>query len=225
MQAQAVSRAVVAQQHDGASPAARSVPCVVAGPAPRGVDLTAVPAVGGLLVQRCGGMPEPCPCHDTDRDAGHDGRGGAVQRHAASAAGVPGAVPAVVTAALRGPGAPLPASLRGWAERAFAGETGRRIGAAPTLPQGASAVSAPGDPAEREAEAVAARATAPSSPDQAAAVGGPDFSAVRVHTDATAARGAKAVSARAYTVGSDIVFAAGAYDPGSVAAAGSSPTS
>jgi hypothetical protein len=38
---------------------------------------------------------------------------------------------------------------------------------------------------------------------------------VRVHTDERAAALARAVSARAFTVGRDIFFAAGEYDPGS----------
>ena len=40
-----------------------------------------------------------------------------------------------------------------------------------------------------------------------------DFSRVRIHDDATAAHSAKAVGARAYTVGDDVAFAAGQYDP------------
>lgn len=40
-----------------------------------------------------------------------------------------------------------------------------------------------------------------------------DFSAVRLHTDNVAAESARALSARAYTVGSNIVFAAGEYAP------------
>src|SRR5262249_19881056 len=43
--------------------------------------------------------------------------------------------------------------------------------------------------------------------------GGRDFSQVRVHTDSLAAESANAVSASAYTVGRDIVFAGGAYAP------------
>jgi hypothetical protein len=43
---------------------------------------------------------------------------------------------------------------------------------------------------------------------------GADFGEVRIHTDAHAARSAKAVNARAYAVGRDIVFASGQYDPG-----------
>jgi hypothetical protein len=42
---------------------------------------------------------------------------------------------------------------------------------------------------------------------------GADFSRVRVHADRPAAESADAVGARAYTVGHDIVFAAGAYSP------------
>lgn len=44
--------------------------------------------------------------------------------------------------------------------------------------------------------------------------GGVDLSGVRVHTDALAAESARAVGARAYTVGSDLVFGAGQYLPG-----------
>jgi len=40
-----------------------------------------------------------------------------------------------------------------------------------------------------------------------------DFANVRVHWDATAADAARAVNARAYTLGNDIVFGAGAYEP------------
>ena len=44
---------------------------------------------------------------------------------------------------------------------------------------------------------------------------GHDFGAVRVHTNERAARSAKAVGAHAYTVGPNVVFGAGRYDPGS----------
>lgn len=42
---------------------------------------------------------------------------------------------------------------------------------------------------------------------------GRDFSRVRVHTDAKAAESAREVHARAYTVGRDVVFGAGRYEP------------
>jgi hypothetical protein len=44
---------------------------------------------------------------------------------------------------------------------------------------------------------------------------GYDFNAVRVHTDGNAGRLARAVNARAFTVGNDVVFASGEYSPGS----------
>lgn len=44
---------------------------------------------------------------------------------------------------------------------------------------------------------------------------GHDFSAVRVHADEDAARSAEAVGAHAYTVGHDVVFGRGRYEPGS----------
>lgn len=42
---------------------------------------------------------------------------------------------------------------------------------------------------------------------------GHDFSQVRIHTDSSAAAGARVVQARAYTAGRDIVFGAGQYAP------------
>ncbi len=42
---------------------------------------------------------------------------------------------------------------------------------------------------------------------------GADFGGVRIHTDGQAAESARAVNAHAYTVGEDIVFAGGRYDP------------
>src|ERR1700722_13220970 len=42
---------------------------------------------------------------------------------------------------------------------------------------------------------------------------GRDFSRVRIHTDARAAASAKALNARAYTVGNQIAYANGEYDP------------
>lgn len=46
---------------------------------------------------------------------------------------------------------------------------------------------------------------------------GADFTGVRVHADASAASAAASVGARAFTVGSDVVFGAGEYAPGSAA--------
>jgi len=49
---------------------------------------------------------------------------------------------------------------------------------------------------------------------------GHDFGHVRVHADAQAAQSARAVNALAYTVGPDVVFAAGQYAPGTRAGRG-----
>ena len=46
---------------------------------------------------------------------------------------------------------------------------------------------------------------------------GHDFSEVRIHADATAGKSARAVNARAYTVGSNVVFAPGEYAAGTAA--------
>jgi hypothetical protein len=46
---------------------------------------------------------------------------------------------------------------------------------------------------------------------------GSDFGDVRIHSDTTAHESAKSVNAQAYTVGSDIVFQAGSYQPDSPA--------
>ena len=46
---------------------------------------------------------------------------------------------------------------------------------------------------------------------------GHDFSKVRVHADARAAESARAVNAAAYTVGQDVVFGAGQYQPNAAA--------
>ena len=121
-------------------------------------------------------------------------------------------------------------------------------------------VSTPGDPLEREADAMAERVTrdafagpalispqggspltqrSAADPGAAAADGdgavraaasggvplaqelrsyfeprfGHDFGQVRIHADNSAAQAARAVQARAYTVGSDVVFGAGQYAP------------
>jgi Domain of unknown function (DUF4157) len=43
-----------------------------------------------------------------------------------------------------------------------------------------------------------------------------DFASIRIHRDSAAARSAKALNARAYAVGDDIVFGAGEYAPRSL---------
>lgn len=94
----------------------------------------------------------------------------------------------------------------------------------------------PGDDLEREADAVAARALSAPGPGVSAQAVAPagsgaqlqpelrrsfeermghDFSRVRIHSGPRAAEQAQALDARAFTLGDDVVFAGGAFDPGS----------
>jgi uncharacterized protein DUF4157/OmpA family protein len=117
-------------------------------------------------------------------------------------------VVAAVGEAVHGGGAPLPEGLRRTMEQAFAG-VADDVAAGPGEP----VVSAPGDPGEREAAAVADRVTsAPGGPGP-----GPDFGPVRIHTGPAADEAARSLSATAYTIGDDIAFAAGRYQPGTPA--------
>ncbi len=81
------------------------------------------------------------------------------------------------------------------------------------------AVSEPGRPDE-QATLIHAGPRSPGQPldqatqDRLAPRFGHDFSAVRVHVGAQAAHSARAVAARAYTIGQDIVFGQGAFAPG-----------
>ena len=81
-------------------------------------------------------------------------------------------------------------------------QAGRPAGTATRRPTAFMApLAAPGIPLDRDARAFFEPRF------------GRDFTAVRVHADAGAARSAREVAAHAYTVGSDIVFAEGAYAP------------
>ena len=112
----------------------------------------------------------------------------------------PHAAPVSVREALRGPGQPLASRAR---------PSGRR--AVPGAASGPLHIGASGSPLEAEAErlagAVADGARLPTALEL-------DLSQVRVHTDPRAAASAREVGARAYTVGTDIVFAEGQYQPG-----------
>ncbi|KFN42966.1 DUF4157 domain-containing protein [Arenimonas oryziterrae] len=80
------------------------------------------------------------------------------------------------------------------------------------------AVSDPDDASEQQASQFAAAIAGAGSPPPDDPGGeGPDFSEVRVHTDATAARSAQALSANAYSFGRHIVMGAGRYAPGTPA--------
>lgn len=122
----------------------------------------------------------------------------------------PAVAPPSVHEVLASPGQPLDAPTRAFMEPRF----GRYFPGPPPAGSGGYAplaVNQPGDAFEREAESVAGRVMA-----LAPAAAGPshDFARVRVHTGSAAAASAENVRARAYTVGSEIVFGAGQYAPG-----------
>ena len=123
------------------------------------------------------------------------------------------AAPALVHEVLSSPGQPLDDTTRAFMQPRFAPDfTGVRTQAAgPPLTANRLRIGLQTDPQEHEADRIADGAM--DRPTSAASHPGCDFSAVRVHTDPPAAASARAVNARAYTVGRDIVFAAGEYQP------------
>ena len=118
----------------------------------------------------------------------------------------------IVHDVLRSPGQPLEPATRAAMEPHFVGDFGR-VQARGAQPASEALIIGPSrDPLELEAESQANRV----DQTMAGAIPGRsryDFSQVRVHHDAKAAESARAVDARAYTVGRDIVFAAGQYAP------------
>jgi hypothetical protein len=113
--------------------------------------------------------------------------------------------PPVVHDVLRSPGRLLDSATRAYMEPRF-GQVFSSPGAA-----GGLRIVPPHDASEREAHSLAAGFASA----RVAGIGH-DFSRVRVHADARAATSAAAVNARAYTVGSDIVFGHGQYAPSTV---------
>ena len=136
---------------------------------------------------------------------------GNLQRTATNAEAVNEAPP-IVHDVLRSPGQPLDASTRGFFEPRF-GHNFSRISACSSnrhVARRKLIVGQRRDQYEVEADAIAARVAFAPTP-----MNGPgyDFSDVRIHTDARAAESARAVNARAYTVGRNIVFGAGQFAP------------
>lgn len=124
---------------------------------------------------------------------------------------------------------PAPAAKGGTAATAAA------IGPSP-LATHATSLRSPEDAAERDAHATASRLLAAGPPpwpsNARGGAGAPlpagmrswlaprfghDFGSVRIHTDAKAERSARALEARAYTHGNDVVFGAGAWSPSTTA--------
>ena len=120
-------------------------------------------------------------------------------------------VPSIVQDVLGSQGLPLDDSTQHFFARRFAHDFSRVPIHAPTPVMPAS-VSAPRNRLEDEADRVADRVIT-QRPSESAV----DLSDVRIHTDARAAESARAVNARAYTVGRDVVFGKDEYQPESSA--------
>lgn len=127
--------------------------------------------------------------------------------------------PPIVHEVLRSPGQSLDNTARAFLEPWF-GFDFSTIQGRSSEPQRASAglaIESSREPAEEEAENKAREVLEPSTQRKRLSRGRPhDFSDVRIHTDARAAKSADAVGAAAYTVGLNIVFGAGQYRPRSL---------
>ncbi len=140
-----------------------------------------------------------------------------LQRQAANQTD-PSEDPSIVQDVLASSGQSLDADTRTYMESRF-GHDFSQVRLHTTLPatQAKLTINQPGDKYEQEAKLVAERVL--QQPEHGATKEIPprpgyDFSQVRVHTDARAAESARALNARAYTVGKDVIFGAGNYAPG-----------
>jgi hypothetical protein len=166
----------------------------------------AAPAARDLLQRKCA-----CGTHTAaaSKCEACERASGPLQRKAANQ-GASGDVPSIVHDVLRSSGQPLDAATRAFMEPRFVHDfsnvrsTNGARGSAPLT------VVPPHDRSEHEADEIARR-VAHSHSAARQTNSGYDFSSVRVHTNPVAASSARALNARAYNVGNDIVFAAGQY--------------
>jgi peptidoglycan hydrolase-like protein with peptidoglycan-binding domain len=129
----------------------------------------------------------------------------------------PGGVPRIVHDVLHSPGQPLDGATRAFMEPRF-GHDFSRIPATSERSHGAVSALRVGPAVDRfELEADHIAETVMRAPARAESPVSYDFSRVRVHADGRAAESARAVNAKAYTVGDHIVFGAGEYAPESSA--------
>jgi peptidoglycan hydrolase-like protein with peptidoglycan-binding domain len=124
--------------------------------------------------------------------------------------------PRVVHEVLHSPGEPLPATTRTFMESRFSRDFTRVPQDHARPAHGQLFVRQTGDPAEQEADRMAdaaMRTSQPRRPTELIGQAVANFSSVRLHRDSRAARSARAINARAYVVGQDIVFGEGQYQP------------
>jgi hypothetical protein len=158
----------------------------------------------GLLQRKCAcsGSGKAGECEECRK------KEGSLQRRATGSG--PPAAPPIVHDVLGSPGEPIDSVTRAFFEPRLGHEFAQKlVSPVPATMQARLEVGASSDGFEREADAVADRVVgAPTR-----RVARHDIGAVRIHTDAQAAASARAVNARAYTVGNDIVFDLGQYRP------------
>lgn len=175
-------------------------------------SFTSVPT--GLLQRKCA-----CGQHTGSGDCAEyrKKREGVLQRAAVNSAPVNG-VPPIVHDVLSSPGQPLYMGIHTFMESRF-GHDFSQVQVHTRVPYVASAglkVGSPNDQYEQEAEHVAEgvmRIPDSGRTNLSSQHVGYDFSQVRVHTDTNAALSAQMMQAKAYTVGRDITFGAGQYEP------------
>ena len=122
----------------------------------------------------------------------------------------PSEIPPIVHEVLQSAGQPLDAATRAFMEPRF----GHDFSRVPTHTRatGALTIVPSQDQSENEADKTA-HSVSNSTFDARESDSHIDFSRVRVHTDPKAAASARAINATAYTVGNNVVFGAGSYQP------------
>lgn len=167
-----------------------------------------LPRNGGVLQRKCAcGQHSSGECGDCRKE-----REGTLQRAAITAVPAP-AVPEITYEVLRSPGQPLDGSTRAFMETRMTHSINRYCGPTSHAATGLH-VTEPRDASEQEADRIAqVVASDRTSTAQTHTLPRRDFSQVRVHTGAAAARAAEAMNAAAYTVGDHIVFGQGRYAP------------
>jgi hypothetical protein len=169
---------------------------------------TSIPTrLGGRLLQR------KCACGNHTVAGAHCDRCAQEKselRRNASHRGEYGEVPPIVHEVLRSPGQPLDASTLAFFEPRFGRDFSSGPARSETRAASVLSVIPSNDKSEREATDVARRVLHSTEPARKR-TSSYDFSGVRVHTDSRASQSARALNARAYTVGNEIVFADGQF--------------
>jgi Domain of unknown function (DUF4157) len=172
--------------------------------APQTSCFAPLPTRSGLIQRQCacGGTPGPTgECQECRKKRGSLQR---KSRNSEPGTGRDSSVPSTVYEVLRSPGQPLDPVARAFMEPRF-GHAFSQVSVyhtPRTAFQSQLSVNKPGDVFEQEADRVSKQIVYSSAPPFRP---GFDFSSVRVHTDAQAARSARSLNAQAYTVGHEIV--------------------